>query len=65
MISIHLRNGVAFWTRQQIYQINLKTLGIDKQEESEEAIIGNIKKLLVESVRELTRCLRGLYEPNQ
>jgi hypothetical protein len=28
MISIHLRNGEAFWTQQPIHQLDLKKIGL-------------------------------------
>jgi hypothetical protein len=30
LISIHLRNGEAFWTKQQIYQVDLRKIGLQK-----------------------------------
>ena len=30
LISIHLRNGEAFWTHKKIYEVNLKKLGLVK-----------------------------------
>lgn len=63
MISIHMRNGEAFWTQQSIHQIDLKKIGAEKIIENEEQVISNIKKLLVESVRQITRCIKGLYQP--
>lgn len=51
MISIHLRNGEAFWTYQKIHQLDLKKIGVEKIIATEEVIKMTVKKLLVESVR--------------
>ena len=60
MIAIHLRNGEAFWRYQKLHQADLKKIGFEKVNEGTEEIIGTIKKLLVESVRELTRSLKAI-----
>ena len=58
MISIHLRNGEAFWSQHSLLTVDLKKLGLVKMIAGEEDIKATIKKLLVESVREITRNIR-------
>lgn len=60
MISIHIRNGEAFWTYQKIHTFDLKKIGLEKIINTQQQIKMNVKKLLVESVREITRCIKGL-----
>ena len=47
MITIHLRNGEAFWTHQNIHQLDLKKIGLEKINENEQTVISTVKKLLV------------------
>ena len=46
-ISIHLRNGEAFWTHKKIYDVDLKKIGLVKTPNHEGDIIAMIKTLLI------------------
>lgn len=62
LIAIHLRNGEAFWTRRTIHNVDLRKIGLHKLPETPEGAVATVRKLLVESVREITRCIRGIFD---
>jgi hypothetical protein len=59
MIVITLRNNQALWEHFPIHEFSLKN--IEKiSNQPEEQIMKNCKKLLIESVRELTKCIKDI-----
>jgi asparagine synthetase B (glutamine-hydrolysing) len=48
------------WFGENIQKINLAAIPKQLQEGSAEIVISNIKKLLIESLKEVTRCIANL-----